>query len=68
MNINEAYLLPKEVSEITQISESELSRRRQKRDGIPYIKLGHKTIRYKRSDVDAFMDGKLIETKLTLAS
>ena len=68
MNTNETYLLPKEVSEITRISEDQLSKRRQKRGGIPFIKLGHRTIRYKRSDVDAFMNGKLVETTLTLAS
>jgi len=68
MKEGEAYLLPSEVSEITKISTSELSRRRQRRDGIPFIRLGHKTVRYKRSDVEAWMDDRLVETKLSIAS
>lgn len=62
------YLRPSEVSALLQISERQLSRQRQARNGIPFIRLGHKLVRYNRSDVEAYMHGNKINTKLRSSS
>lgn len=63
---NEQYLLPSEVSKIIQVSERQLARQRQTRCGIPFVRLGHKLIRYKKSDVDTFMTSNTVKTNLSL--
>jgi hypothetical protein len=56
------FMTEKEVSEITRISASKLQSDRHKGKGLPYHKIGNRTVRYALEDVRAFMDGCRIQT------
>ena len=54
------YLNEKEVAAITGRAIPTLRNERHKRVGLPYYKVAGRTIRYKNSDVIAFMEGRRI--------
>ena len=56
------YLTEIEVSEITGISKSCLQQHRWLRKGLPYIKIG-RSVRYKESDIMAYLDQLKVQTK-----
>lgn len=64
MSVNELlekkYLNEKEVAAITGRAISTLRNERFMRKGLPYLKVGGRSIRYKNSDVIAFMEGRRI--------
>lgn len=56
------WLNEKQVAELLCISRSTLQKMRFKRHGIPYTKLG-RSVRYKREDVQQYMEKKKISFK-----
>ena len=66
MNSNKGYLTAAEASEYTGISKAQLSKLRQQGRGCPYSRIGSSRtkalIRYKRTDLDAWMDLHSIRT------
>ena len=57
------WLTEREVSMMTRISVSTLQKQRFHGKGIPYSKVGAKSIRYSIQDVVAYMDSQKIETE-----
>jgi len=55
------YITEKEAAEIIQISVSKLQSDRYNGTGLPYHKLGNRTVRYAIEDIRAFMDECRIE-------
>lgn len=60
MNVNDRYIDEKEVSRITGISVHTLRNSRAEARGIPYSKIG-RSVRYRMSDVLAFMEAGRVE-------
>jgi hypothetical protein len=64
MDINEVftkpYLTEQEVALITGLAVSTLRNQRHKRCGIPYLKIGSKSIRYTNMDVKSHMEMRRI--------
>jgi predicted DNA-binding transcriptional regulator AlpA len=58
--LEKTYLNEKEVAAITGRAISTLRNERFMRKGLPYLKIGGRSIRYKNSDVVAFMEGRRI--------
>jgi predicted DNA-binding transcriptional regulator AlpA len=58
--LEKPYLNEKEVAAITGRAVSTLRNERFMRKGLPYLKIGGRSIRYKNSDVIAFMEGRRI--------
>jgi hypothetical protein len=58
--LNKPYLNEKEVSAITGRAVSTYRNERHMRKGLPYLKVGGRSIRYKLEDVRAFMEGRRI--------
>lgn len=56
-----APLTPKAVAELLQVSEHWLYKRRVANDGPPYVKIGG-LIRYRRADLDKWLNGQRCET------
>lgn len=56
------WLTEKEVSMLTGISTSTLQKQRFRGKGIPYCKVGTKSVRYSFQDVVDYMDSQKIET------
>jgi predicted DNA-binding transcriptional regulator AlpA len=54
------YLNEKEVAQITGRAVSTLRNERFLRKGLPYLKIGGRSIRYKCEDVIAYMEGRRI--------
>jgi excisionase family DNA binding protein len=50
----ETYLRPREAAEYLRSSESTLAKKRLNGDGPPFVRIG-RAIRYRRSDLDAWM-------------
>jgi len=57
------YLTEKQVSELTGFALSTLRNNRFKRQGIPYLKIGKRTVRYLLDDVLAYMESRRIQTE-----
>jgi hypothetical protein len=55
------YITEQEVAKIMKISVSKLQSDRHKGKGLPYHKLGNRTVRYAIEDIRAFMDECRIE-------
>lgn len=53
------YLDTKQAAELTGISTVTLERWRAEGEGPPYVKLG-RLVKYRRVDLDAFMEAKLV--------
>ena len=61
MNLGEkTYLNEKEVAAITGRAVSTLRNERFMRRGLPYLKIGGRSIRYRSQDVIAYMESRLI--------
>ena len=61
MNLGEkTYLNEKEVAAITGRAVSTLRNERFMRKGLPYLKIGGRSIRYKSEDVISYMEGRRI--------
>jgi predicted DNA-binding transcriptional regulator AlpA len=58
--LEKKYLNEKEVAAITGRAISTLRNERFMRKGLPYLKIGGRSIRYKREDVISFMEGRRI--------
>lgn len=58
--LEKPYLTEKEVSAITGRAVSTLRNERFMRKGLPYLKVGGRSIRYKSEDVIAYMEGRRI--------
>ncbi|PKN39056.1 MAG: transcriptional regulator [Deltaproteobacteria bacterium HGW-Deltaproteobacteria-2] len=58
--LGKTYLNEKEVAAITGRAVSTLRNERFMRKGLPYLKVGGRSIRYKSEDVIAFMEGRRI--------
>jgi len=55
-----SYLNEKEVAAITGRAVSTLRNERFMRKGLPYLKIGGRSIRYKSEDVISYMEGRRI--------
>ena len=58
--LEKKYLNEREVATITGCAVSTLRNERFMRKGLPYLKIGGRSIRYKTEDVIAFMEGRRI--------
>jgi predicted DNA-binding transcriptional regulator AlpA len=58
--LEKKYLNEKEVATITGRAISTLRNERFMRKGLPYLKIGGRSIRYKSEDVIAFMEGRRV--------
>jgi hypothetical protein len=58
--LEKPYLNEKEVAAITGRAISTLRNERFMRKGLPYLKVGGRSIRYKNEDVRAYMEGRRI--------
>lgn len=58
--LEKPYLNEKEVSAITGRAISTLRNERFLRRGLPYLKIGGRSIRYRSQDVIAYMESRLI--------
>lgn len=58
--LEKKYLNEREVAAITGRAVSTLRNERFMRKGLPYLKVGGRSIRYKSEDVIAFMEGRRI--------
>lgn len=58
--LGKTYLNEKEVAAITGRAVSTLRNERFMRKGLPYLKVGGRSIRYKMEDVIAYMEGRRI--------
>jgi predicted DNA-binding transcriptional regulator AlpA len=58
--LEKKYLNEKEVSAITGRAISTIRNERFMRKGLPYLKVGGRSIRYKAEDVVAYMEGRRI--------
>jgi predicted DNA-binding transcriptional regulator AlpA len=54
-----ALLLPQDVAEQLGVSRKALERWRCTGEGPRFVRLGHKTIRYRPEDIDAFIGGNV---------
>jgi predicted DNA-binding transcriptional regulator AlpA len=59
-SLEKPYLNEKEVAAITGRAISTLRNERFMRKGLPYYKVGERSIRYKSEDVIAYMEGRRI--------
>lgn len=57
------YLTDRQVSEMTGIATGSLQNQRWRGLGIPFYKVGQRSIRYKLEDVHAYMENGRIETR-----
>ena len=62
METQNRYLKEKEVSEITGFALSTLRNQRWDRRGIPYFKVGKRSVRYRMVDVIEYMESRKILT------
>lgn len=58
--LEKPYLSEKDVAAITGRAVSTLRNERFTRKGLPYLKIGGRSIRYKTEDVVAYMEGRRI--------
>ena len=58
--LGKTYLNEKEVAAITGRAISTLRNERFMRKGLPYLKIGGRSIRYRSGDVIAYMESRLI--------
>jgi predicted DNA-binding transcriptional regulator AlpA len=62
--MNETLLTPKEAAGFLGLPESTLAQWRSQRRGPPYIKLELRLVRYRSSDLEAYIGQHLIETEV----
>lgn len=56
-SVQQEYLTPKQAAEYLGIAQQTVYNWRSRRDGPPALRLGPRYLRYKRSDLDAWMQG-----------
>jgi predicted DNA-binding transcriptional regulator AlpA len=56
-------LEPAEVAEITGLSTETLAQWRSQRRGIPFIKLSRNVVRYRQTDLDKFLDERIVRVE-----
>ncbi len=61
---SKALLTPKEAAELLGIPESTLAQWRSQRRGPRYIKLELRLVRYRASDLEAWLGRQVVETEL----
>lgn len=59
-------LTPEEVAGITGLSTETLAQWRSQRRGIPYLKIGRNVVRYRQSDLDAFLNERIVPVERNL--
>lgn len=59
--LEKPYLTEKETSALTGMALSTLRNQRFTRKGLPYYKVGERSIRYKTEDVVSYMEGRRID-------
>ncbi len=59
---SELLLTPKQAAEFLGIPLGTLAQWRSQRRGPPYIKLEGRLVRYRRSDLEAYLIGRVVET------
>lgn len=59
---SELLLTPKEAAQFLGIPLGTLAQWRSQRRGPPYIKLEERLVRYRRSDLEEYLSGHLVET------
>ncbi len=57
---SDRLLSVEQVAEITGLSVETLNQWRSQRRGLPFVKLGRNRIRYRQSDLDAFIEANII--------
>jgi predicted DNA-binding transcriptional regulator AlpA len=57
---DEALLNTREAAQILRVSASTLEGARSRGEGIPFVKLSSRCVRYRRGDVIAYRDSKLV--------
>jgi predicted DNA-binding transcriptional regulator AlpA len=62
----ERLMSPKEVAERWQLSVDQLAELRQSEDGPDYVRLGHRTVRYRLADIEAYEMDRLVELERNL--
>lgn len=53
---DDKYLTSKELAKLLNVSPAWCEYHRWKGDGIPFVRIGTRTVRYKRTDVDAWIE------------
>jgi predicted DNA-binding transcriptional regulator AlpA len=53
-------LLPEQVAGLTGLSTETLAQWRSQRRGIPYLKISHNCVRYRQSDLDAWVEARIV--------
>jgi predicted DNA-binding transcriptional regulator AlpA len=54
-------LTPEQTAELLQITVNSLAEMRQDGNGPDFVRLGHRTVRYREDDVDEFIMSNLVE-------
>jgi len=57
----DCWMTPQQVAEYVGISRDALERRRRAKEPPRFSKLGHRTVRYRRSDVDRWLQSLFVE-------
>lgn len=58
VSLNEPLLTEAEVAELLKIKTGQIRHLRRSRQ-IPFVRIGHRTVRYRRADVCAFLEDRL---------
>jgi predicted DNA-binding transcriptional regulator AlpA len=53
-------LSPDDVAQITGLSTETLAQWRSQRRGIPFVKISRNVVRYRQSDLDSFLDARIV--------
>jgi excisionase family DNA binding protein len=56
-------LRAEDVAEITGLSTDTLAQWRSQRKGIPFVKLSRNCVRYRRSDLDRWLEGRIVRVE-----
>lgn len=67
MKDSKALLTPREAAEYLGVPETTLAQWRSQRRGPPYVKLELRLVRYRRSDLEAYVGQHLVEMEVDRA-
>lgn len=62
--MSDALLMPKQAAELLGLPKGTLAQWRSQRRGPPYIKLEGRLVRYRRSDLEEWLEHQTIETEV----
>ena len=54
------YLKASQAAELTGLSVSKLAKDRMQGIGLPYVSVSPRCVRYRRTDIDAYMEARLV--------